>query len=546
MQPLPTPHADAHGHIHPHVYGHAHVYAQCHTHTDLAAHATQLDRLLENGALALSVRIAIITDIHYDPEAEPHGDRAKDIADILLLRAVHHVNRFIKPDIVLVLGDVLDDGNKPLAAEWRAELKAHLDLLEAPCVTIPGNHDRDAAPFFRDFGTPPDFLDVAGVRFVPFVDPEEPGYCARRDARDIGRLAEARSGYDGPLVTLQHVPIFPPGEVDCRYNYTNAPEVWESMRKAGVLLAICGHYHEGFEMIRDDGPSSIAVETLCEFPYPIIEIEIDGDRIGTTRHELGVPRELGLIDRHVHTQMAYCNENMDFKRVFDLAPRLGLGGVGLAEHADQLYYSRDLFRVMDYIRHGMDAVPPDARRVDEYLECAREAGYPAQRVGFEVDADYHGNLVIDPADLGRAGFIMGAIHDLPELLDGERDAEPAADEFLAILEKFAATGIDILAHPFRVFRRGGVATPERLFEPTVEILRRHHIAAEINFHTNDPSPEFVAMCIERGVSLVLGTDSHNLYEVGYFAPHLALLREIGAENRLDEILWHNARAVALP
>ena len=63
------------------------------------------------------------------------------------------------------------------------------------------------------------------------------------------------------------------------------------------------------------------------------------------------------------------------------------------------------------------------------------------------------------------------------------------------------------------------------------------MAAEINFHGNEPYPEFLELCIREGVKISLGSDSHNLYEVGFFHPHLALLRDLGVYDRLDSVLF---------
>ena len=39
-----------------------------------------------------------------------------------------------------------------------------------------------------------------------------------------------------------------------------------------------------------------------------------------------------------------------------------------------------------------------------------------------------------------------------------------------------------------------------------------------------------------GVKLTLASDAHNLYEVGELAPHLELLRSIGFDGDVEEIL----------
>ena len=63
------------------------------------------------------------------------------------------------------------------------------------------------------------------------------------------------------------------------------------------------------------------------------------------------------------------------------------------------------------------------------------------------------------------------------------------------------------------------------------------VAAEINCHAGyRPNPEFFALCLKHGVKLSLGTDSHNLYEVGFIMPHLRILKAIDAYGKLDEVL----------
>jgi histidinol phosphatase-like PHP family hydrolase len=108
-----------------------------------------------------------------------------------------------------------------------------------------------------------------------------------------------------------------------------------------------------------------------------------------------------------------------------------------------------------------------------------------------------------------------------------------------MLEKFIQSPMDIMAHPFRVFRRSGLDTPEELFPVMAKLLKKHDVAAELNFHTNEPPPKFVEICLNEGVNLSLGSDSHNLYEVGEFHPHLELLNSLGCSgDSLRNVLWH--------
>ena len=68
------------------------------------------------------------------------------------------------------------------------------------------------------------------------------------------------------------------------------------------------------------------------------------------------------------------------------------------------------------------------------------------------------------------------------------------------------------------------------------MLREHGIAAELNFHGNEPPVEFFSMCINSGVRITFGSDSHSLWEVGELAPHLDFLKKCGFNGDLNDIL----------
>jgi histidinol phosphatase-like PHP family hydrolase len=77
-------------------------------------------------------------------------------------------------------------------------------------------------------------------------------------------------------------------------------------------------------------------------------------------------------------------------------------------------------------------------------------------------------------------------------------------------------------------------------------MKEAGVAAEINFHTNEPTPEFVRQCIEAGIPLTFGGDAHNLYEIGDFALHLDLVRRAGYDGDLADILlpWPDGERAA--
>jgi histidinol phosphatase-like PHP family hydrolase len=410
-------------------------------------------------------------------------------------------------------------------AELR-RLRLLVDRLDAPVLALPGNHDPEPDRFYRVFPKPPPAADIAGLRLLSFLDAEEPGYNAYRSPADLQRLrAEANRSADSTLVSLQHVPLFPPGLHSCPYNYTNADDIIAANRAAGVSLVISGHYHRGLPLFEHDGIHYLTAPALCEAPFRFLVVDIDGDTIAAREHALAMPREFGLVDTHVHTPLAYCGENLDIHLSAEMAESTGLAGLVFTEHSGHLYF--DAAGYGRCAATGLAAALPRQRRTETYFGLLRAHGIATNRWGMEIDAGWDGSGIVHPGDERRAAFRIGAMHSLRSLHGPERHPEQAAREFLQILPRFLANGYNALAHPFRVFRRGGMPTPPEVVEPTVRLLKQHNTAAEINFHTNEPSVEFVRLCLEQGVKLTFGSDAHNLYEVGEFYPHLDLLREAG-------------------
>ncbi|MBN2311412.1 MAG: metallophosphoesterase [Candidatus Hydrogenedentes bacterium] len=486
----------------------------------------------------MKTTVAVISDVHFDPSNAASGSaRRGAIADILFLRAVHRLNRMIRPDLTLLLGDLVNRGESPEAPADLARIRAIAGLIESPVIAIPGNHDGDPDAFYSAFERPAPFCDVHGIRFVPFVDPEEPGYNARRTPRDIERMAQARAGFAGPIVAVHHAPLFPPGAADCPYNYTNADDVIDAMRAHGISLAIGAHYHAGMAPVYDEGVAFIAAPALCESPFRFLEIVLDGDDMQVHTHALRMPDELALVDTHVHTHLAYCSENMSIPAAMALAQDFGLAGCVFTEHSGHLYFDKETYWAGRFLPDGVDYAGPGRRcRMDEYLDALAAAGCPPENAALEVDCDFRGRPVIRPADRGRFRYLTGAIHQLDALNAPRPGIDAVAAEFMASLDTFIRSGIRVLAHPFRVFRRAGLEPPATLFGPVARLLRDSAVAAEINFHTNEPPPRFVRLCIDLGVGLTLGSDAHNLYEVGEFAPHLALLKACGYDGPLGDIL----------
>ena len=479
--------------------------------------------------------IAVIADIHFGiPSSLP--ERRCDISDLLLMRTVRRLNKLIHPDITLILGDLIDDGNALDAEKNLLHIRSILEKLDAPYIVIPGNHDNNPEAFYKVFDRPEDIEDIAGIRFLPFVDQGMPGYNACRSDRDIERVYQARLGYGGPLVSLQHVCLRPPAQSVTPYNYTNAEEIISTFKTEGVTLSISGHHHSGAENTQDGDVLFVNAPGLCEAPFPFLEVTIDDGEIRTQRHELTMPKNLKLHDSHLHTQMAYCSENMLVPKAIDLAHDFGLAGLTFTEHSAHIYFDPKSYGEKLWFDNGVDCAVDAHNRMETYLQLKHTYESEFARFSIEADCDVRGKLVIKPEDRNHFDTIIGAIHCLPRLTREIPPQQCDKDDFLFLVEAMCKQEIRAIAHPFRIFSRSGWAAPPELFEPTAQLLQKYKVAAEINFHTNEPPVEFFKKCLEFGVKLSFGSDSHNLFEVGDFAYHLALLKEAGFNGALSDII----------
>jgi len=482
--------------------------------------------------------IAVIGDLHYGLSKADH--RHGDIADILLHRALVHLNDIVKPDVTLVMGDVLDDGAAPDGVAKRMHLADILRSLHGPHVIIPGNHDGETGAFYRSFDRAPDIMEVAGMRVLPFIDEDRPEYCAERPVAELDRFRMAREGFDGPIVALQHVPVFPDGAVDCPYNHLNAGAIVEAMSAAGVQLCISAHYHAGHAPLQVGPTTIVTAPALCTPPYELLVIRLDGDHVDIAPHPLAVDPSLGLCDYHIHSEFGYCAQDAEFARGIDLGSRFGMVEVGFAEHSGQLYFAEEEYWGGRCHREGVDAITTYANRMDAYFEAAAAVCGPTARIGLELDFDYQGRAVLLPRDRDRADYLLGSVHRLASLDHDHWEPSVVVEEFLWMVNKIVSQDVDILAHPFRIIKRDGIALDRAIIEHVVDALYWTNTAAEINFHLGGPPLEFVKLCMERGVKLALGGDAHHLLDIGNFAPHLALLREAGAPPDLSEVLFRLA------
>ena len=130
------------------------------------------------------MKIAVFADLHYSDHPNPdHPRRRGEIALELLDNVIDSLNGEHHPDLAICAGDLV---NEPERADLLPEVVRHLKRLRAPLIVIPGNHDPASEEFYRHVPRPPVFLDLGGIRFIPFTDdPERPGWNAARTPEEI-------------------------------------------------------------------------------------------------------------------------------------------------------------------------------------------------------------------------------------------------------------------------------------------------------------------------------------------------------------------------
>jgi histidinol phosphatase-like PHP family hydrolase/predicted phosphodiesterase len=471
------------------------------------------------------MKIAIISDIHA-PGREGQPQIRGDMAELLLLRAINRFNRWLKPDVVIFCGDFVDGNDSQIAKDTLTKLRPILDKLACPYIAVRGNHDPSEKYFYNIFERK-EQLDIGSVRFLVFDDKEEPMFCASRSEKQIERFKIARADFNGQIISVQHVPILPYGVSECPYVYTNSAQIIAAMKKYDVFMSVSGHYHKGLGHIQSDGINFIAAPAICESPFQYTIVEIDGSKVSVTTDRLCLPPELGLVDRHVHTQLAYCSENMDAARILAIYKDLGLADVVFTEHSGQLYFNNESFWEGECYISGLDGIDEKNNRIEQYFELMKQNNVPKKSIGLEMDFDYAGRAMVRPQDRQRVGFLMGSLHKLAEMCKPNIDWNAVRDEYLFRTEAILKSRVDVLAHPFRLFHRKGGQLPADLYEKVIKLLKQYNTAAEVNFHSQQAESDFALMCVESGVKLSLSSDCHNMYELGELWPHLKMLEKIG-------------------
>jgi 3',5'-cyclic AMP phosphodiesterase CpdA len=233
--------------------------------------------------------LLVIADVHYmhtaaDVDAERPERQGR--RGLELLRRAGAAAGAV--DAIALMGDLVNDGEQPSTPDALAAIRATLDEAapDVPLLVVPGNHDGDADALLAAFDCPPGVRALGGYRFVTFVDTyAADGKTCTRPVAEFGRLAHLPPG--GPVVAVQHNPIWPDIASDYPFMPTNVEAIRASYADAGVMLSISGHYHTGQSLMTHDGVRYFVAPTISEDPFRFAVVRLRGEEVGVEMKALG-------------------------------------------------------------------------------------------------------------------------------------------------------------------------------------------------------------------------------------------------------------------
>ncbi len=156
--------------------------------------------------------IGIVTDLHFGPEARWEGKLRKltHQAGDLTRDFVRAMNDDVKPDLIVNLGDDIEDESREADLLRYGECQAILRTSQAPLVNVAGNHDliymnrEDLSRFWQRTGPLYYSFDQGGWHFVVLHTIEKQGVEIRVPDTQLEWLKADLATTPSPTMVLMH------------------------------------------------------------------------------------------------------------------------------------------------------------------------------------------------------------------------------------------------------------------------------------------------------------------------------------------------------
>jgi Icc protein len=162
--------------------------------------------------MADALTIGIVTDLHFGPEARFHGKLRKmtHLAPELARGFVRRMNEEVRPDLVVNLGDDIEDESREADLARYGECQGILRGVDAPLVNVAGNHDlvhlgrEDLSRAWQRSGPLYYSFDHGGWHFIVLHTIERQNVEVRVPDTQIAWVASDLAGNRAPAIVLMH------------------------------------------------------------------------------------------------------------------------------------------------------------------------------------------------------------------------------------------------------------------------------------------------------------------------------------------------------
>ncbi len=233
------------------------------------------------------INILAFADIHYVKTAKHIHiiEKRKTNLGLQLVEKAISFTDMENIDLIILLGDLVDNGNAPLVEKDLLALSSVLKETKKPVIVAPGNHDPNPEIVFDIFNDYEGVHSHLGYQIINFADGYDEDDTSRRCFEKMERLFY-KLNPDIPTIVLQHNPIYPPIESSYPYNLENAKDVMEFYKKNGVILSVSGHAHWGIDTVKKDNVAYLTCPALCEEPFKYKTISFKGEEYTINDWEL--------------------------------------------------------------------------------------------------------------------------------------------------------------------------------------------------------------------------------------------------------------------
>jgi 3',5'-cyclic AMP phosphodiesterase CpdA len=161
------------------------------------------------------VRLAFISDVHFGPRAYHQGKLRKltDLAPELTRAFVTRMNEVERPDLVINLGDVIEDESRDSDLRAYGEFVEILGGLDAAVRHVAGNHDQinlspdDLRTLWRHSGELHYGYDFGGLHFLVLCTQEIKDRAVHLPPEQLAFAEADLSKTSLPTIVLMHHPV---------------------------------------------------------------------------------------------------------------------------------------------------------------------------------------------------------------------------------------------------------------------------------------------------------------------------------------------------